>query len=241
VVGPEQKLHMQQVFAVCEQLNIGDISKFKHLSYGAVCNKDGSKMSSRSGEVLNINELIDAVKNMIVGKISEEYKSLGGFEENERKEIIEKIAIGAIKYSILRLERDQDLKFDMNAAVDLKGNGSPYIQYTYARCNSILEKIKEITINNTWKIEEITQEEIILLRDLIFLNETVEKSGNTLSPHLIANYIFELARDFSNFYEKNRIMDATVNQKLKIDLTQAVANVLKFGLELLGIEVVNKL
>ncbi len=239
VVGPEQKLHMKQVFAVCEQMGIGQMNKFKHLSYGAVCKKDGSKMSSRSGDVLSILDLLAELKQTVLEKKDNEYKSLNNFSELEQEKIAEKIGIGAIKYAILKLEKEQDLHFDLDEILDLKGNGSPYIQYTYARCFSIIEKAGEV--KEDLKISEITEEEKILLRDLIYLKETAEKAGSNFAPHFIANYLFELARDFSNFYEKNRILDAEVNKELKIKLTKSVANVLKWGLGLLGIEVMDKL
>ena len=239
VVGPEQKLHMKQVFAVCEQMGIGQMNKFKHLSYGAVCKKDGSKMSSRSGDVLSILDLLAELKQTVLEKKDNEYKSLNNFSELEQEKIAEKIGIGAIKYAILKLEKEQDLHFDLNEILDLKGNGSPYIQYTYARCFSIIEKAGEF--KEDLKISEITEEEKTLLRDLIYLKETAEKAGSNFAPHFIANYLFELARDFSNFYEKNRILDAEVNKELKIKLTKSVANVLKWGLGLLGIEVMDKL
>lgn len=239
VVGPEQKLHMKQVFAVCEQMGIGQMNKFKHLSYGAVCKKDGSKMSSRSGDVLSILDLLAELKQTVLEKKDNEYKSLNNFSELEQEKIAKKIGIGAIKYAILKLEKEQDLHFDLDEILDLKGNGSPYIQYTYARCFSIIEKAGEV--KEDLKIFEITEEEKILLRDLIYLKETAEKAGSNFAPHFIANYLFELARDFSNFYEKNRILDAEVNKELKIKLTKSVANVLKWGLGLLGIEVMDKL
>lgn len=230
---------MKQVFAVCEQMGIGQMNKFKHLSYGAVCKKDGSKMSSRSGDVLSILDLLAELKQTVLEKKDNEYKSLNNFSELEQEKIAEKIGIGAIKYAILKLEKEQDLHFDLDEILDLKGNGSPYIQYTYARCFSIIEKAGEV--KEDLKISEITEEEKTLLRDLIYLKETAEKAGSNFAPHFIANYLFELARDFSNFYEKNRILDAEVNKELKIKLTKSVANVLKWGLGLLGIEVMDKL
>lgn len=239
VVGPEQKLHMKQVFAVCDQMGIGKLENFKHLSYGAVCKKDGSKMSSRSGDVLSILDLLSELKQAVLSKKENEYKSLNNFNIKEQESIAEKIAIGAIKYAVLRLEKEQDLRFDLDEVLDLKGNGSPYIQYTYARCFSIIEKAGEI--KEDLNVSEITEEEKTLLRDFIYIKEVAEKAGSNFAPHFIANYLFELARDFSNFYEKNRILDAEVNKELKIKLTKSVANVLKWGLGLLGIEVMDKL
>ena len=138
---------MQQVFAVCDQLNIGKKNKFKHLSYGAVCNKDGSKMSSRSGEVLSVVELLQEIVNTINIKIENDYKSLKDFNKKDQAKIINQIALGSIKYAMLKLEREQDLKFDINEAIDLRGNGGPYIQYTYARCCSLLNKVATNHVN----------------------------------------------------------------------------------------------
>jgi arginyl-tRNA synthetase len=230
---------MQQVYAVCDQMGIGNIFKFKHLSYGAVCQKDGSKMSSRTGTVVTINELIKELKNTVLSKKDNEYKSLAAFSIEEQNTMAEVIGIGAIKYAILRLEKEQDLHFSFEEILDLKGNGSPYIQYTYARCKSILEKSMET--KEGVDVLKITEEELNLLRKLIHLKDVIEKAGENFAPHFVANYIYELARDFSSFYEKNRILDAEVNKRLKIHLTLATANVLKFGLELLGIDVLERL
>ncbi len=239
VVGPEQKLHMQQVYAVCDQMGIGSISKFKHLSYGAVCQKDGGKMSSRTGTVITINELIKELKNTVLSKKDNEYKSLASFSDIEQDNMAEIIGIGAIKYAILRLEKEQDLHFSFEEILDLKGNGSPYIQYTYARCKSIIEKAGNVDKNID--SSKITEEELVLLRKLIHFKDVIEKAGDNFAPHFVANYIYELAREFSSFYEKNRILDAEVNKRLKVDLTIAIANVLKFGLGLLGIDVLERL
>ncbi len=239
VVGPEQKLHMKQVFAVCDQLGIGNMDRFIHLSYGAVCNKDGSKMSSRSGDVLSIMDLLNELKQAIVLKKEKEYISLNNFKEEEQNTIIQNLSLGAIKYAILKLEKEQDLRFDLNEILDLKGNGSPYIQYTYARCFSILEKVEEK--EGVIDVDKITEEENVLLRDFLYLKEIVEKAGVNFAPNLITNYLFEIARDFNNFYEKNRIIEAEYNQILKVGLTKSVANVLKWGLGLLGIDVMHKL
>jgi len=241
IVGPEQKLHMQQIFAVCDQLKIGNINKFKHLSYGAVCNKDGSKMSSRSGEVLSIMELLQEINSHIHLKMNNDYKSLKDFNKVDQERIINQIALGSIKYAMLKLEREQDLKFDINEATDLKGNGSPYIQYTYARCQSILNKVKQYNKLENIQTGLITNEEKILLRQMLYFKDILIKAGENFTPHILAIYLFELAQNFSSFYEKNRIIDANTNQKLKIDLTKGVANILKWGLELLGIEVMVKL
>jgi len=216
---------MKQVFAVCDQLGIGDMDKFIHLSYGAVCNKDGSKMSSRNGDVLSIMDLLSELKQAIVLKKEKEYISLNNFSKEEQDKIIENLSLGAIKYAILKLEKEQDLRFDLNEILDLKGNGSPYIQYTYARCFSVLEKTE--LNEGVVEIDRITDEEYVLLRDFIYLKEVVEKAGINFAPNLITNYLFELARDFNNFYEKNRILEAEYNQMLKINLTKSVANVLK--------------
>ncbi len=218
---------MQQVFAVCEQLHIGKKDTFKHLSYGAVCNKDGSKMSSRSGEVLSIIELLQEIVMAINMKMETDYQSLQSFNIKDQQKIIQQIALGSIKYAMLKLEREQDLKFDINEAIDLKGNGGPYIQYTYTRCCSILNKVAKNHKVKNEKNETLSKEEKVLLRHLLFFKDSLTKAGENFMPHILATYLFELAQSFSSSYEKNRIIDADHNQKLRIDITKAVANILK--------------
>jgi len=145
----------------------------------------------------------------------------------DQERIINQIALGSIKYAMLKLEREQDLKFDINEATDLKGNGSPYIQYTYARCQSILNKVKQYNKLENIQTGLITNEEKILLRQMLYFKDILIKAGENFTPHILAIYLFELAQNFSSFYEKNRIIDANTNQKLKIDLTKGVANILK--------------
>ena len=218
---------MQQVFAVCDQLQIGNKDKFKHLSYGAVCNKDGSKMSSRSGEVLSVVELLQEVVTAINNKMGTDYQSLKNFSKKDQEHIINQLALGSIKYAMLKLEREQDLKFDINEAIDFRGNGGPYIQYTYARCCSLLNKTKPNLSNQDELNSQLSSEEKLLLRHMLYFKEALTKSGENLMPHILATYLFELAKYFSSFYEKNRIIDAEQNQKLRIDMTKGVANILK--------------
>jgi arginyl-tRNA synthetase len=179
------------------------------------------------------------LKNTVLSKKDNEYKSLATFSDIEQDDMAEIIGIGAIKYAILRLEKEQDLHFSFEEILDLKGNGSPYIQYTYARCKSIIEKAGKVDKNID--ITNITEEELVLLRKLIHFKDVIEKAGDNFAPHFVANYVYELAREFSSFYEKNRILDAEINKGLKVDLTIATSNVLKFGLGLLGIDVLERL
>ena len=154
IVGPEQKLHMQQVFAVCEQLGIGNREKFKHLSYGAVCNKDGSKMSSRSGEVLSIIELLQEIVSSIHIKMDNDYKSLKDFKKSDQEKIINQIALGSIKYAMLKLEREQDLKFDINEAIDYYSLRVLLTMVMNRTTNQITKTVVKDLINILFKLEQ---------------------------------------------------------------------------------------
>jgi len=231
VIGPEQSLAMQQMFAVCEQLGIGHVKDFKHLAYGYMSIKGQGKMSSRLGNVIYIDDLLDLAK----GKVK---KIMDGssFNEKETEKISEMVGVGAVKYSILKVGRLQDVAFDINESVSVEGNSGPYLQYTIARTNSVLTKVSKQS--NEWQKDEkldINQEELTVLRSLIRFSEIVEGAAVNYSPNLLCNYLYELASKYNGFYNKHKIIGSE-NEEFRLSLTGAVGQVLKNGLKLLGIE-----
>ena len=228
VIGPEQSLAMQQMFAVCEQLGIGHIKDFKHLAYGYMSIKGQGKMSSRLGNVIYIDDLLDLAK----GKVK---KIMDGsdFDADKIEEISETVGVGAVKYSILKVGRLQDVAFDINESVSVEGNSGPYIQYTIARTNSVLAKVE--TKNETLKVgEELNNEELAVLKSLIRFPEVIENAAVNYSPNLLCNYLYDLAQKYNGFYNKYRILDSD-NLIFRLKLTSATGQVLKNGLKLLGI------
>lgn len=234
VIGPEQSLAMQQVFAVCEQLGIGKISDFIHLAYGYMSVKGQGKMSSRLGNVIYIDDILDMAKDSV-----KKIMAKGNFSEKEVEKISEEIGIGAVKYSILKVGRLQDIAFDLKESVSLEGNSGPYLQYTVARCNSVLNKAKgsnsEIGKQISKSANELEIEELSILRALIKFNGVLIESAAKYSPNLLCNYLYDVASKFNGYYNSNRIIGSE-NEDFRLSLTFGVRTVLKNGLKLLGIE-----
>lgn len=256
VIGPEQSLAMKQTFAVCEQLGIVKFKDCIHLIYGYMSIKGQGKMSSRSGNVLYIDDLLDEAKEKIAQKMSE----IGAdFSDQEREKIAEKVGVGAVKYSILRVSRLQDMAFDFDESLSFEGNSGPYLQYTYARCQSVWRKAEKQlgkvelsqlikTEANWWKSsfikqEKLSQSEQQLLRVLTRFPEVALQSAQEYSPHHLTRFLFELAQAYSSFYNQESILEAKTSEqrKLRLQLTRVVAIIIQQGLALLGIEVVEQM
>jgi arginyl-tRNA synthetase len=229
VVTPEQSSFFKVTFKVQE---LFDPKKYKdkqiHFAYEFVDLK-GGKMSSREGNVVSGEWLI----NEVAKKIEESFSVEAG--------IAEKISLGSVKYSFLKVDAKRKIKFDIDESISLHGNSGPYLLYVYARCQSILKKVENNTkyeIPNT----KYETEELALLRTLFKFPEIVEDAAENYAPHLIATYIFDLAQKFNVLYEKLPILKAEEQDKQKrLLLVQATAQILKNGLYLLGIETLDKI
>lgn len=236
VVGPEQSLALKQLFAVCEQLGIAKLQNLTHLAYGYMSLKGEGKMSSRLGNVVYIDDLIDAVKaevEQVMGQSKQE------FTAQEQEEISEIVSLGAIKYSILKVGRMSDTAFDLETALRLDGNSGPYLQYTYTRARSVLAKAdnKEAKYTSIDPQYSLNPEEKAVLRLLVRYPDIVTKAAKSNEPSGVANYLFELTQRFNGFYNKHQIIaEEQANQNFRLLLTSSVAQVIKHGLTLLGID-----
>jgi len=239
VVGPDQTLALKQVFAVCEQFGIINVDQCVHLSYGYMSIKGSGKMSSRLGNVLYIDDLLD----LVAGKVFEQIKNTE-VSLDEKKTIAEKIGISAVKYSILKVGRTTDMQFSFDEDLSFEGNSGPYLMYSYVRCKNILSKIEN---NSDIKISvdksKLSEYEILLLRKLIVFDEVIVSAVNGYSPNLLCSYLFELSKLFSSFYEKVPVIHEKDNElKLfRLSLVDSVSQVLKNGMKLLGMEIVEKM
>lgn len=235
IVGPDQSLAMKQVFACCEQLGIGKLEDFWHITYGYVglADKDGNfvKMSSRKGNVLLIDDLLDLVKEKVKLEMKE--------SDDERAE---KLALAAVKFAILKSGKDESLTFDIDNSIDMRGDTGIYIMYTLARIHSILEKSESIPdqIIETELFDRVSTS-TTLLRTLFFYPLAIEKSFNDKSTHHIAQYLLELAGAFNSFYEQEKIIDEADTGKVKIALAKATKQVILHALSILNIEPVLKI
>lgn len=231
VVTPEQTSFFKVTFKVEELL---DEKKYKdrqyHLVYEWVHLKK-EKMSSRKGNIIEGNWLINEAKKKIV----ELFKC--------NKEVAEILAVAAVKYSFLKNSVSSPIAFDFNESISIEGNSAPYLLYAYVRCQSILKKLNNYDFSDDRsKSRNLKIEELNLLRIFHQFPEIVEKSAQNFSPNYIATYLFELSQRFNLFYQKYPVLKAGKDIKnLRLLLTQATGNVLKKGLELLGIKTVEKM
>lgn len=225
IVGPEQASFFQVTFKVEELLNPDKYkNKQLHYIYGFVQLKEG-KMSSRKGTVITAQWLLDEVKSRIIKSFDIDSKSA------------EIIMVGAVKYSMLKVDPKSQIAFDINQSISLEGNSGPYLQYTYARCKSIIRKSSE---NKSDKNIEPNTQELIILRTLYKYPEVVLEAGKTYSPNLICNYLFDLAQKYNTFYNKHKVIGSK-NEQFRLQLTSATAQIIKNGLNLLGIKTLEQM
>ncbi|MCL4386775.1 arginine--tRNA ligase [Patescibacteria group bacterium] len=224
VVAQEQAGYFQVIFKALELIDEKFKNKEKHLSYGMVELKEG-KMSSRKGNVLTANWLLDEAKN----RIKKEFPEMD-------EETAEKVAVGAVKYSMLKFSSASNISFSFEESINLEGNSGPYLQYTYARTRSVLARIMnyELRIKNFEGIK-LEGEEENLLRVLAKFDETVVEAGENYAPNVLAAYLYDLAKHFNLFYQKCPILKGD-SVDFRVALTKTTGEVLKQGLNLLGIE-----
>lgn len=231
VVGPEQIEYFKVVFKAQEKLFPETKGKQKHIPYGWVRLKEG-KMSSRTGNVILGESLLDEAKESIM----KEYKA--------SPEKAEKIGVAAVKYSFLRVGRAQDIAFDMKESISMEGNSGPYLQYTYARTQSLLLKSKEVYSHNMPSdketIKQLNVEELSVLKLLPKFSETIEIAAKSYSPNLLCNYLYELASKYNSFYNAHKIMGSE-KEEFRLALTAATGIIIKNGLGILGIKAPEKM
>ena len=241
VIGPEQSLAMKQLFAVCEQLNIGKMGNFIHVPYGYVGLKDADKsfkkMSSREGAVVLIDDVINDTRDKILQRFLKENKG----DNYNLHALSEKMALAAVKFSLLKSDRNQNLTFDVNQSIETTGDSGIYVLYTYVRTQSILHKNKNDVTRKTTSMSQERGHEANLLKLLMFFPDKVKESADDFSVHHIAQYLIELCSAFNNWYGKETILDGSEQQNHKIAITEATGIVIKNGLTILGIETVQQI
>lgn len=210
-------------------------AKTVHVGHGMLRLKNG-KMSSRTGQVVTGESLISDASGEIKKKMEETAKIK---EVKDTEKVIEKVAIGAIKYSMLKQSPGKDILFDFDTALSFEGDSGPYLQYAYARAMSVLSKGKEKEIGYV-KTDRLFSAEEYLLRWMTRFPEMVEVANSNLAPNLICSYLIELSSRFNLFYGECKII-GTPEEKFRLSLTKATAQIIKNGLWLLGIETVEKM
>ena len=242
VVGNEQNYHFQVLSILLDRLGFTWGKELVHFSYGMVELPNG-KMKSREGTVVDADDLI-ATMIADAKQTSEELGKFDDMTEEERNEIARVVGLGALKYFILKVDARKNMLFNPEESIDFNGNTGPFIQYTYARIRSIMRKAGETATGSSLISKELSndllsQKEIDLIQKLNAYGAAVEQAGKDYSPSGIANYCYELTKEFNQFYHDFSILKEEDNDKrtLRLVLAQNVAKVIKNGMALLGIEV----
>ena len=238
VVGNEQNYHFQVLSLVCKKLGFDWADKIKHLSYGMVELPEG-KMKSREGTVVDADDLIDEMIHT-ARTTSEELGKLDGYTKEEAEEVYRKVALGALKYFILKVDPKKTMMFNPKESIDFNGNTGPFIQYTYTRIKSVLRKAEEAGV----KIvpgdihTALTEKEQNLVKLIAKLPAVVKEAGDNYSPALIGNYAYELAKEFNQFYHDYSILKEE-NEKvrnLRLLLARQCSVAIQNAMGMLGIE-----
>ena len=234
-VGNEQDYHFKVLFLILKKLGYQWAENLFHLSYGMVDLPSG-KMKSREGTVVDADDLIFDMAQT-AKKISEELGKIDDFSEEEKEGLYKTIGLGALKYYILKVDPKKRILFNPEESVDFQGNTGPFIQYTYARIQSILRKSG--TLPELSNLLELHPKEKELIKQLQLFPEAIQQAGVQYSPALIANYTYELVKSFNSFYQNVSILGTDNNEEksFRIQLSQAVSDVIKTAFGLLGIEV----
>ncbi len=238
VVGNEQNYHFQVLSLICGKLGFDWANKIKHLSYGMVELPEG-KMKSREGTVVDADDLMQEMINT-ARATSKELGKLEGYTEAEAEEVYRKVALGALKYFILKVDPKKTMMFNPKESIDFNGNTGPFIQYTYARIQSILRKAVEngTVIGNSDLHITISDKEQDLIKLIAKLPAVVKEAGDNYSPALLANYSYDLAKEFNQFYHDFSILkeenDKVRNFRLLLAKECGVA--IRNAMGMLGIE-----
>lgn len=243
VTDERQQNHFKQVFEISEMLGAPYNYEKSHVYFGIMRFGDGMIFSSRSGNIIRLVDLLDEAKKQVKSVIDEKNPNI---PEDEKEKIAEIVGTGAIKYFDLSQNRTSDILFTWDKVLSFEGNTGPYLQYTYARIQSILRKLKEENIsveNNDIILDDMFDIERELTVALLRFPQTVVKSYETYRPNIIADYLFDTAKLFNNFYNSKSILKETDKKVMdaRILLAQKTASILKQGLNLLGIETVDRM
>ena len=234
-VGNEQDYHFKVLFLIIKKLGFDWAKNLFHLSYGMVDLPSG-KMKSREGTVVDADDLIHEMAST-AGEISEELGKLEGYTEAEKQELYKTIGLGALKYYILKVDPKKRILFDPKESIDFQGNTGPFIQYTYARIQSILRKAE---VDMTAKVEVTLQDkEKELIKQIQLFPEVIQNAADNHSPALVANYTYDLVKEFNSFYQNVSILGADNNNEktFRVQLSFTVASLIKNAFSLLGINV----
>ena len=245
VVGNEQDYHFQVLFAIVKKLEKPYSGKLYHMSYGMVDLPSG-KMKSREGTVVDADELLNEMI-LTAEKHTKELGKVEGISEEEGKKLYKTLGIGALKFFLLKVDPKKRMLFNPQESVEFHGNTAPFIQYTYARISSILRKAKELDGDYTsFKKEQVLKiepQELILIKIITLYEEIIHQAANEYNPSLIAQYVFDIAKEYNKFYAEYSIFHNEEKNVIffRIILSATVGKIMKHLMSLLGIDVPEKM
>lgn len=236
-VGNEQDYHFKVLFLILKKLGYSWAEHLYHLSYGMVDLPDG-KMKSREGTVVDADELIQQMADT-AGEISAELGKLEGFSDQQKQALYKTIGLGALKYYILKVDPKKRILFNPKESIDFQGNTGPFIQYTYARIQSIIRKADFDFNANVSASYHLHEKERELIKWIQQFPEVIQNAASNYSPALIANYVFDLVKEFNSFYQNVSILGADQMQEkiFRVQLSKKVGQIIEDALALLGIQV----
>ena len=233
-VGNEQDYHFKVLFLILQKLGYTWAKNLYHLSYGMVELPNG-KMKSREGTVVDADDLMEEMVQ-IAQELSQELGKLEGYSDQQKEQLYRVIGLGALKYYILKVDPKKKIAFNPQESIDFQGNTGPFIQYTYARIQSILRRAENCELPKSVSLHPKEKE---LIKLLSLFPEVVQNAADTYSPALIANYVYDLVKEFNSFYQNVSILgeEDTDKRSLRVHLSRKVGEVIAIGFDLLGIEV----
>jgi arginyl-tRNA synthetase len=235
-VGNEQDYHFKVLFLILKKLGFEWAENLFHLSYGMVELPSG-KMKSREGTVVDADDLMEEMTKT-AGDIASELGKLDGYSDEEKAKLFNIIGLGALKYYILKVDPKKQILFNPEESVDFAGNTGPFIQYTYARIQSILRKA-DFDFVTLSPVEVLHNKEKELIKQIELYPEVIQNAAQNHSPALIANYTYDLVKEYNSFYQSVSILgEDNLDKKIfRVQLSKKVADTIKSGFTLLGIEV----
>jgi len=238
VVGNEQNYHFQVLSILLDKLGFEWGKDLYHFSYGMVELPSG-KMKSREGTVVDADDLMEGMTE-VARNMSKELGKLDALSGEEAEQTFKKIALGALKYFMLKVDPRKNMMFNPEESIDFNGNTGPFIQYTYARIRSVLRKAadQKIEIDPEVNVDEVSEKEKELLKRLSLYPSVVKEAGDNYSPAIIANYCYDLVKEFNQFYHDHSILgiDDPRTRNFRLVIAAAVSKTIKRGMALLGIE-----
>jgi len=244
VVGNEQNYHFQVLSILLDKLGFAWGKGLVHFSYGMVELPEG-KMKSREGTVVDADDLVDEMVNT-ARETSRELGKLDGLTEDQAESIANMVGLGALKYFILKVDPRKNMTFNPRESIDFNGNTGPFIQYTHARIQSVLRKADELGFARTGKFDSgltLSDKELYLIRLITTFPGIVDDAANGFSPALIANYMYDLAKEFNQFYHDYSILKESDEslRTFRIMLSATTGKIIKTGMNLLGINVPDRM